>query len=156
MTQTVEDRLAHLEARVQKLEDMLQQKPVVAGAIAERRLSLIEFLRSASPKNHVETIVCMGYFLEKFRSKTSFTSVDIDACYSEARAQKPKNITDLIGKAAQRGLVMMSDDAPSKAAKVWVLTTSGLNFVEGLKTVRRRSSIWNFQPRLSKLCPKAV
>ncbi|MBI2583229.1 MAG: hypothetical protein HYW25_01050 [Candidatus Aenigmarchaeota archaeon] len=132
MSQTVEDRLNHLEERVQKLEAMLQQKPPV-GAAVERKLSLTEFLRSKNPKNHVETIVCMSYYLEKFRNKAAFTRKDIDACYSEARQTKPKNISDLIGKAAQRGLVMMADDAPSGVAKAWVLTTSGLDFVEGLK-----------------------
>jgi len=126
MSKTLEDKVKDLELRVQKLESIFNQ---TKNPAVSRKLSIAEFLQTKSPKNHVETIIHLAYFLEKNRDRKFFTSKDIDSCYSEARISKPKNITDLIGQATRRGLVMISDNSP-ESQKSWALTMSGLKFVE--------------------------
>lgn len=97
----------------------------------DRKMSVVEFLKAKSPKSHGDKILVFGYFLEKFRECSPFNLNDIEICYKEARLPKTKNFRPYITQLIRDGYLMDAEEKKD-SKKSWVLTDSGLKYVEGL------------------------
>ena len=71
-----------------------------------------------------------AYYDEKKNGNTSFTSDNVKQYYNDARRNKFSNVSVLLGKLAQKGLIMDDPNAERKTPKAYILTSQGINYVE--------------------------
>lgn len=90
--------------------------------------SVREFLDSYDLKKHTDIVLAFGYYLEKRRALSSFSPVELNRCYYEAKLE-PSNTSQMIINNTRKGLIM---DAPGskKGKRKYVLTRKGERFVE--------------------------
>jgi predicted nucleotidyltransferase component of viral defense system len=127
----------------EKFKELLELKPKVVQketyvplseqSLSEggKKISLAEFLRTKNPKSHGDKILTFGYFLEKDKGYSSFNLNDIDTCYKEARIPKTKNFSPYLIQLIRDGYLMDAEEKKDNK-KAWILTDSGLKFVEAL------------------------
>jgi len=63
-------------------------------------MSLAEFYKLKSPKDHNETVMIFVYWMTEKENKEEITPRDIDKCYSKIGVPKPANIPDIMKKLA--------------------------------------------------------
>ena len=71
-----------------------------------------------------------AYYDEKKNGNTSFTSDNVKQYYNDARRNKFSNVSVLLGKLAQKGLIMDDPNAERKTHKAYILTSQGIDYVE--------------------------
>lgn len=71
-----------------------------------------------------------AYYDEKKNGNTSFTSDNVKQYYNDARRNKYSNVSVLLGKLAQKGLIMDDPNAERKTPKAYILTSQGIDYVE--------------------------
>ncbi len=123
--ETMKEKLANHESRLQTIEKMLEGKT----NIAPRRTALNEFLLQKKPTNDVEKTLVIAYYLEIYKDVKVFSAADIEQGYREAREPPPSNINDKINLNIKKGYLT---EVPEKKdnKKAWSLTNSGLKSVE--------------------------
>ena len=70
-----------------------------------------------------------AYYDEKKNGNTSFTSDNVKQYYNDARRNKFSNVSVLLGKLAQKGLIMDDPNAERKTPKAYILTSQGIDYV---------------------------
>ncbi len=129
MDEEIKKILDDHEKRIQKLEKLLESKPVQT----KKQISIKEFILTKKPKNDVEKTLVIGYYLENFRGMSSFNAKDLEDGFREAKEKPPKNINDMVNKNIKKGFMMETKERKDKL-KAWTLTSTGERFVEnGLK-----------------------
>lgn len=95
-----------------------------------------EFLDRYALKRHVDIVLAFGYFLEKSRSLKSFSAVDVNACYYEAKIE-PSNTSQMIINNIKKGFMMQAQRSGAK--RTYMLTRTGEQFVnDGFKTSKSK------------------
>lgn len=124
----------------EKFKELLEMQPKAAtkevqkietSVEPEKKVSLGEFLKSKNPKSHGDKILAFGYYLEKAKGYPSFNLDEIEACYMEARLPKTKNFSAYITPLIRSGHLMDAEEKKDNK-KAWILTESGLKYVEEL------------------------
>jgi len=117
-------------------QEMLQEVKHSSSSIqltneVGKKTSLAEFVKSKNPKGHDDKILVFGYFVEKYEKSSSFNVDDIKRCYQQAKIPPTKNIPSYTALLIKEGYIM---DAAEKKdnKKAWILTNSGVEFVEEL------------------------
>jgi predicted nucleotidyltransferase component of viral defense system len=105
--------------------------PALSQSEGRRQVSLAEFLKSKNPKSHGDKILVFGYYLEKVMGESSFNMDDIEKCYIQARISKTKNFPQYIAQLIRDGSLMEAEEKKDNK-KAWILTDSGLKYVENL------------------------
>ena len=92
-------------------------------------MSMREFINSKSPKTVIDTALVVGYYLEEYLKKPSFTSDDLSKGFINAKEKPPTNPSDMLAKNAKRGFIM---EAPEQkdGPKAWMLTNTGIKYIE--------------------------
>jgi len=129
MDEEIKKILDNHEKRIQKLEKLLESKPIQT----KKQISVKEFILTKKPKNDVEKTLVIGYYLENFRSMSSFNAKDLEDGFREAKEKVPANINYKVIKNIEKGFMMEAKEKKDKL-KAWTLTSTGERFVEnGLK-----------------------
>lgn len=97
----------------------------------DKKLSLVEFLKSKNLKSHGDKILVFSYYLEKNMNESSFNINDIEKCYLQTRTPKTKNFRPYITQLIRDGYIMDADEKKNNK-KAWILTDAGLKYVEEL------------------------
>jgi len=92
--------------------------------------TLIDFIEEKKAINHTEKILCMAYYLYKFKRVDLFTSDDIKKSYFEARRKEPANISDFLNKLHKKNFLMKRGQ--KDGLKAYSLTLEGIKHVEEL------------------------
>jgi len=125
----INKKLDDHEARILKLERLLQTKPEVI----KKKMSIKEFILQKNPKDDVGKALAIGYYLEKFGGLHSFNSKDIEQGFQEAKEKIPSNVADKIYKNIAKGYIMETKEEKD-GMKAYVLTNTGEKYVEsGIK-----------------------
>ena len=124
----IEGRLRLLEARVDRLEGLLEQRAAEPSARL-KRVSAKEFLLSKNPQSETQKVLALAYFLEREEGLTSFNVSDLETVFRAAREKLPKNMNDAVNKNIARGF-LMGVGAKKDSKKAWQLTSTGERFVE--------------------------
>ena len=114
--------------RVQSVESATAASPQHEGA---KKTSAAEFLKRGDFKNQSDRALALGFYLEKFEHRTSFTSSELAQLGKETK-QPFANASDSVAKLTSRGLMMSAGDKDTQRA--YALTASGETYVEGLLT----------------------
>lgn len=125
----LEKRLLKLEARVTLLEAPSTISDVNTSKGATKKLSIKEFLISKNLANDVQRTLAIAYYFEKYEDYQSFNAQDIKKGFKLAKEPSPVNVNDKINLNIKRGFLMEADDK-KESTKAWVLTNTGVKFVE--------------------------
>ena len=112
--------------RVQAVESSSFAAPEQDGG---KKTSAAEFLKRGNFKNQSDRALGLGFYLEKFERRTSFTSTELAQLGKETK-QPFANASDSVAKLTSRGLMMSAGDKDGQRA--YALTASGETYVEGL------------------------
>lgn len=104
--------------------------------VANRSVSLREFLTEVSPNTNNERIVTIGRYLHEFKSKETFSKSDIEAGFRSAREQMPKNLARDLGRTAQAGWIDESDEKGQ-----FHVTNTGAKAVENCFGRQRQAAV---------------
>lgn len=110
------------------------------------RTSLPDFLKRFGDVSDQDFAIMAVYYYEKKNGKTiSFTSETIKLYYTESRRKQYSNYSSLLAELVKKGLIMDDPKAEKKTPKSYILTNSGINYVEAYRPKERSD-----KPKLSK------
>jgi len=97
----------HIGELKNELLKFIRKMPIEdSGKVIEKtneeleNISLAEFYKLKSPKDHNETVMVFAYWMTEKENKKEITPKDIDKCYSKIGVPKPVNIPDIMKKLA--------------------------------------------------------
>jgi hypothetical protein len=94
--------------------------------------TVYEFMQKLNLKSHTNKVLCLAYFLEKYKQLESFSLNDIKEAYKEARLVMPKNINDYLYKLTTKKGYLIEVGKKEDKLKSWRLSADGIKFVESL------------------------
>lgn len=94
------------------------------------RTSLSSFIAQYGQIGDQEFVLLSAYYDEKKNGSTSFTLDTVKQYYNDARRNKYSNVSALLGKLVQKGLIMDDPNAERKNPRVYMLTSQGIDYVE--------------------------
>jgi len=121
----IKEKINELENRISKLEGFSKQNQ----DIAQKKMSIKEFIKSKNPKNDVQKTLIIGYYLENYEGMDSFNVSDIKKYFKDAREKVPLNVADKIQLNIKKGHIMDYGDKKDDL-KAYVLTNSGEEYVD--------------------------
>ena len=125
------EALKSLEARVVRIEAGRTEASAnqkMATNAPMKRLSIKEFLLESSPTTDIQRTLAIGYFLETHASMSSFTRVDLEKGYGDAKEPTPSNIGVNIKHCIKQGHMMEVEEKKNNKT-AYVVTRSGEQFV---------------------------
>jgi hypothetical protein len=122
--------LQNHEARISKLERICEGQVENVKSKQREKISVVEFLRSKKPKNNVQKILAVAYYLEYYKSFSSFNADDLRETLDAARQSAKKlNINAYINQNILNGHIEnVKEKKDSK--KAYRVTDSGKEFVK--------------------------
>lgn len=123
----IEEMLKKHEQRITKIERQLVGNNL--AALPVKRKSIKEFILEKKPKGSRQIGVAIGYYLERYENKSSFTVNDLEQGFHDAKEPAPSNINDLTYKNTKNGLFMETKKTEN-GLKSWTLTNTGEKLVE--------------------------
>ena len=97
----------HIGELKNELSKFIRKMPIEdSGKVIEKsneeleNISLAEFYKLKSPKDHNETVMVFAYWMTEKEIKKEITPKDINKCYSKIGVSKPVNIPDIMKKLA--------------------------------------------------------
>ncbi|SFL21768.1 hypothetical protein SAMN04487950_2859 [Halogranum rubrum] len=125
-TEDLRSQVEELESRVEKLEELAKE-----GNLRDDTPAMREYVEAANPNSHVERAVVIGHFLERYGGESSFNTNDVSGGYETCRVPTASNMSDVLLRAEERGLIMVVDSESQQ--KEWRVTAEGERFVEDLR-----------------------
>lgn len=124
----LEEKITEIGQRLSRMESILSadNRP----QIANKTLSIKEFVLSKMPKDDSQKIIVIAYFLEKYDHLTSFNAKDLTNGFGKAKERMPANINDRVNKIISNTGYIMETKEKKDNLKTWTLTNSGERFVE--------------------------
>lgn len=126
-TKTIEERLAELEARVNRIE--AKNLAQTSASPSQKKISAKEFLLTKEITSDAQKIVVLGYYLEKIEGLPLFNVDDLVGAFKRANEKRPQNMNDMVNKNVARGLIMEAEEKKD-LKKAWVLTATGEKYIE--------------------------
>ena len=116
-------------------EGTMQKAPERVAASPEKGLPPInEYFSALHPKAYTDAVVIIAYYLLHGEKRELFTIQDIADRLSRCRAEKPKNLSDVLAGCARNGW-LAEGDYKQGGMKSWYLTATGEKYV-ALKLTR--------------------
>lgn len=123
-SEDLQDEVDDLKERVSRLEALLEEDPEVAEDVED----LQTFIQDFDPSTHAERAVGIGYFLEQYEGRDSFSTSDIEEGYRRCRMSLPANMSDVLNSGEENDWIMR--DGQEGQTTVRKLTIDGINMVE--------------------------
>ena len=106
---TIEERVASLENRLEKIEKQFGKTDTVV-APKGKKLSAKEFLMTKDIGTETQKVLALSYFLEHIEGKPAFNVPDLESMFRLAKEKIPKNINDAVNKNIARGFLMEAEE----------------------------------------------
>lgn len=123
------DAIKALDTRITKIETGGPAGEAPARP-STKKTSIKEFLLERPPTTDIQRTLGIGYFLEKHAGLASFTSLDLEKGYSDAKETRPSNISVNIKHCIKQGHMMEAEEKKNNKT-AYVVTRSGEQFVAG-------------------------
>ncbi|HLG22387.1 MAG TPA: hypothetical protein VI382_06200 [Candidatus Manganitrophaceae bacterium] len=88
-----------------------------------------EFYSSLSLKSHTDSVVAIAYYLLHAESAPLFTIREVSERLSKCRAEKPKNLSDVLAGCAKNGWLAEGSQKIG-GMKSWYLTSTGEKYFQ--------------------------
>lgn len=129
MTENLEERVEDLERRVRELEQ--QDTKENSEETGDKPVALAEFKQDFNPDTYADKATVVSRYLEKHERIEGFTVDDLKEGFRKCKWKRPANMSDVVSKAAGKGLFMEIGEQEGK--KKWMLTETGEEHVEDLR-----------------------
>ena len=128
----LEKKVNELGTRVAKLEAVFEKTPPKEI----KPQSIREFIIEKGPKSAVDIAAVLGYYIEVIDGRGSFDLKDIKEGFILAKETVPGNPSEAIRQNVKHGYFMKikTKGVTEKSSTRWVMTNTGMSFVEGLKS----------------------
>lgn len=123
--QQIKKKIEEHEKRIAKLEGKFKSR----SEIAEKPMSVKEFIISKKPKGDIHKTLAIGYYLEKYRGMKTFNLTNLKQGFKEAKERVPKNISDTVYQNVKKGRIAEVKESKDKLKDLY-LTNTGERFVE--------------------------
>ena len=135
-------KLNEIRKKIQQIEGttkdvLLDILDVIENIVESREIrikskmpTIYEFMQKLNPKSHTNKVLCLAYFLEKYKGLEELSLNDIKDAYKDARLVMPKNISDYLSKLTKKGYLI--EVGKKDKLKSWKLSVDGIKFVESL------------------------
>lgn len=104
--------------------------PISSSPIDFSRTSLSSHIKNLGVLSDQDFTLIAAYYDEKKNGVQSFTSESVKQYYIDARRPKYSNVSELLKKLTQKGYIMDAPNAEKKLPKPYILTDTGMNYVE--------------------------
>ncbi len=121
----IQKKLREHEERKSRLEKVFQEE----AEKIRTKPSIREFVLSKKPKDEVQMILAIGYYLEEYDGLASFNVRDLEDGFRRAREKVPDNINYKVIRNVQKNHMMEAKDKKNNR-KAWYLTNQGRDYVE--------------------------
>lgn len=128
MSDSLQQQISNLEARVQKLELVLSSGTTLPKS-KSKKISAKEFMLTKVLKADVQRVLALCYYLEQNEEMKSFNIQDIETVFRLAKVKLPSNINDAVNKNIGKGFMQEANERKD-GKKAWELTMTGESFVE--------------------------
>lgn len=98
------------------------------AAIDPTAMPITEFLAAKKAETHPDRVVLIAYYIYRTEDGAGVTTAELTDAYSRARLKKPQNFPDVIAACVRRGRLVEGER--KDAAKSWIITRTGENYVE--------------------------
>ncbi|MCG3110769.1 MAG: hypothetical protein LLH30_10645 [Candidatus Manganitrophus sp. SA1] len=88
-----------------------------------------EFFSAVHPKAYTDAVITIAYHLLHGEKVQSFTIQDIAESLSKCRAEKPKNLSDVLAGCARNGW-LAEGNQKQRGMKSWYLTSTGEKYFQ--------------------------
>lgn len=88
-----------------------------------------EFFSAAHPKAYTDAVITIAYYLLHAEKVQAFTIQDVAECLSKCRAEKPKNLSDVLAGCARNGW-LAEGNQKQRGMKSWYLTSTGEKYFQ--------------------------
>jgi hypothetical protein len=112
-----------------KTAQPLTSQPKIPAADGSKPLSLREFVDQFNTKAHMDFVLLIGFYLERYRGQDSFTATDIKNSYLEMR-EKLSNAGPFISQNVRKGFLMEAPRKEGIKKAMYSLTRKGIQFIE--------------------------
>lgn len=129
MTEDLEKRVEELENRVRKLERQETEKD--SREPGGKPVALAEFKQDFEPDTYADKATVVGRYLEKHEGMEGYTVENLKDGFKNCKWKRPANMSDVVSKAAGKGLFMEIGEQDGK--KKWMLTETGEEHAEDLQ-----------------------
>ena len=118
-----------LEKLLSEEDEIRKEQSETAAPSSEKTLPPInEFYSALHPKAYTDAVVIIAYYLLQGEKRELFTIQDIADRLSKCRAEKPKNLSDVLAGCARNGW-LAEGDYKQGGMKSWYLTSTGEKYV---------------------------
>ncbi len=118
------------------LKELLRQKITPEGGTAPRIEQspkslppINEFFSAVHPKAYTDAVITIAYHLLHGEKVTTFTIQEIADSLSKCRAEKPKNLSDVLAGCARNGW-LAEGNQKLRGMKSWYLTATGEKYFQ--------------------------
>lgn len=125
MEEDVRKILEAHERRLAKLEALMAGE----SKSPAKRLSGKEFIFTKEPKDEVQKVLALAYYLEKHEGLLALNSKDLEQAFREAKEAVPDNINYKVIRNIKKGHMMEAKEKKDNL-KAWGITASGERLVE--------------------------
>lgn len=108
-------------------EDLGKKREIGKG---EEHISLPELIAKINPSTYADTAIIVSFYLFTYDEIIGFNIDNIKNGFNQARAIKPKNMTDTLNGLIKRGFLRSSTDIDGK--KGFELTKMGIDYTQNL------------------------
>lgn len=116
------------------------------------RTSLPAFINQFGNVNDQDFTLISVYYYEKKNNETvSFSSETIKQYYAEARRKPYSNYSGLLAELVKKGYIMDDPNAEKKPPKFYIMTNSGINYVETYRPKERSDKTRVVKTRKTKV-----
>lgn len=116
------------------------------------RTSLPAFINQFGNVNDQDfTLVSVYYYEKKNNETVSFSSETIKQYYAEARRKPYSNYSGLLAELVKKGYIMDDPNAEKKTPKFYIMTNSGINYVETYRPKERSDKTRVVKTRKTKV-----
>jgi hypothetical protein len=93
-----------------------------------RTVAAQELIRQSNASSFAEKAIVLGYWLEQYQQKPTFSSADLRAAFEQAREQSAKNPSDLVAKLESTARLMKAEKVGG--VQHYRLTSTAIDEVE--------------------------
>ncbi len=103
------------------------------------QISFVEYTKQFGNVSDQNFVLISAYFQEKKNGEKSFSSANVKQFFSSARKRIPSNTSDLLQKLAKKGYIMDDPNSEKESPKKYILTNSGIQFVDNFQAKDQRT-----------------
>lgn len=129
IVERIEQRVESMDERLKALEQRFLSNEHSRDSIAEKKLSLNEFISMKRPRDDIRRVMLVFYYREVIERHSSNGTRDIRETMMAAKQPLPVNLSMCVSRLVRRGWIQKSNGANGELDS-WELTATGAGQIQ--------------------------